>query len=175
MRRNPSRPRNRTNKKHRTGPHRAVQGRGAGPKPATFKEIADLMTEITPTDPITISTEELTPLKPGEPDERFAGTPLDTWLGYEPLDGVIRATEVAIASPGVRIMAFNVAQPFELTKRFIDQQRRAFRAYVAEHHDTVKGLRLGSTTAPFRGVGPDVRVVFVVLKTAKKVETAHDG
>jgi hypothetical protein len=116
----------------------------------------------------TINTDELLPLSPGEPDERFAGTPLDTWLGYEPLDGVIKATRSAIASPGIRIIAFDIAQPFELTNRFIQQQRRAFRAYVAAEHDTIKGLRLGSTTAPFHGVGPDVRVVFVVLNTTKK-------
>jgi hypothetical protein len=123
-------------------------------------------------DPAIISTEELSPLSPGQPDERFAGTPLDTWLGWEPLEAVTQATEAAIASPGVKIIAFVVAQPWELTKRFTDQQRRAFRAYVAADHDTVKGLRLGSTTAPFRGIGPDVRVVFVVLNTTKKTEAA---
>jgi hypothetical protein len=114
----------------------------------------------------TITEADLTPVV-GEPDHRFAGEPLDSWLGYVPEDSVKRAIEVAVERPGLRVIAFATLKSDDKTfATYIDHQRRAGRAFVAEEYSHLK-VKLLTTTAPFRGVGPDMRVFYVLVGTAK--------
>jgi hypothetical protein len=109
---------------------------------------------------------ELT-IEHGHPDERFAGTPLDSWRGYHPLPSVITALEAAIARPGVTMIAYAHDLPDEPYALTNNHQRRAVRAWIAEHHPHLK-VSVGSEVVPFRGYGSDCRVFKVTIGVERR-------
>lgn len=116
--------------------------------------------------PNPLTTDELAPIA-GQPDTRFAGTALDSWLGFQPDESVVKAIEIALGQPDVRVIAFVMVLPVDEFRGFIKQQHRAAKAYLAEQHPNVRGLRTRTTRAPFRGLGSDVQVFYAVLDSGK--------
>lgn len=113
-----------------------------------------------------IDEAELT-IEHGRPDERFAGTPLDSWRGYTPMASVITAIGAAKDRPGVAMVAYVHELPDEPYRLTDNHQRRAARAYAAEHHPEIK-FKFGTEVVPFRGVGSDCRVFKVTAGIEKR-------
>lgn len=121
------------------------------------------MTDIEPT----IITEAELTIEHGQPDERFAGTPLDSWRGYTPMPSVITAIDTAIQRPGVAFIAYAHDLPDDPYRLTDQHQIRAARAYVTEHHSHLK-ISVGTEVVPFRGVGSDCRVFKVSVGTERR-------
>jgi hypothetical protein len=109
---------------------------------------------------------ELT-IEHGHPDERFAGTPIDSWRGYHPLPSVITAIEAAVATPGVTMIAFAHDLPDDPYRLTVNHQRRAARAFASEHFPHVK-ISIGTEVLPFRGYGSDCRVFKVTVGVERR-------
>jgi hypothetical protein len=116
---------------------------------------------------ITTLTEAELVIERGHPDERFAGTPIDSWRGYTPLPSVIAAIEAAIARPGVTMIAYVHDLPDDPYRLTDDHQRRAVRAFIAEHHPHLK-VTAGTEVLPFRGYGSDCRVFKVTVGVERR-------
>ena len=115
---------------------------------------------------ITLEAADLKPLV-DEVDHRFAGESLDPWLGYVPEESLKSAIEVAADRIGSRIIAFVV--PRELRgdfSTFVERQRRAGKAFVADHYPHLR-VTFRTVVAPFRGIGSDMRVFYVVVGNEK--------
>ena len=111
-----------------------------------------------PTDSLSSVDDELaTPLT--EVDHRFGGVPLDSWLGYTPESSLLEAIGAAADNYGDRFIAFCVLPEFS-SKTMFKRQKRAGHAWVTMHHPGLD-FEFRTKTVPFRGVGPEVRVLYV--------------
>lgn len=112
-----------------------------------------------------ISEADLKPLQ-DDVDHRFAGELLDPWLGYLPEDSLTKAMATAAERPGERIIAFVVPRdPKADFATYIEHQRRAGRAAAIAHYPHLK-MTFRTLVAPFRGIGSDVRVFYVIVGKA---------
>jgi hypothetical protein len=114
-----------------------------------------------------IITEADLTIEHGHPDERWAGTPIDSWRGYQPMPSVVTALEAAIVRPGVTMIAYVHELPDDPYRLTDKHQMRAARAWVAEHHPHLK-VATGTEVLPFRGVGSDCRVFKVTVGAERR-------